>query len=60
MRKIISLNNDWLFVKDSKEVVSKEVGEKVNLPPKFWVFQGRYFILWLVSAVWPFRAVGSE
>ncbi len=32
MRKIISLNNDWLFVKDSKEVVSKEVGEKVNLP----------------------------
>ncbi len=32
MRKIISLNNDWLFVKDSKEIVNKEVGEKVNLP----------------------------
>ncbi len=32
MRKIISLNNDWLFVKDCKEIPNKEVGEKVNLP----------------------------
>ena len=32
MRKIININENGLFVKDSSEIASVEVGEKVNLP----------------------------
>ena len=30
--KIININSDWLFVKDTKEIPNAEVGEKINLP----------------------------
>ena len=32
MRKIININSDWLFVKDSSDILNKDAGEKINLP----------------------------
>ncbi len=32
MRKIININKDWLFVKNSAEIMNSEVGIKVDLP----------------------------